>query len=150
MRSGPVEVRALQVDDAEGLLPLLELLGWGTDGESAKARIARLLEHPDYHGWVAIDGQPVGFATGQLNWMVQVGEPVAELTGLAVVPTASGSGVGTRLLTEFEVWATSAGAWRLKITSGNHRPEAHSFYARRGYEVSGIRLHKVMPKNQNE
>jgi GNAT superfamily N-acetyltransferase len=139
-----VEVRPLMVRDAEGLLALLEVLGWGTDRDRAAERIARLLAHPDYHGWVALDPAPVGFATGQLNWMVQVDAPVAELTGLAVLPDVAGTGVGSRLLAEFETWAVDAGAWRLKVTSGDHRPDAHAFYERRGYAHSGIRLHKLI------
>jgi hypothetical protein len=47
----------------------------GTDRDRAAERIARLLAHPDYHGWVALDPATVGFATGQLNWMVQVDAP---------------------------------------------------------------------------
>lgn len=143
-QEGEVEVRPLASNDAEGLLPLLEVLGWGTDHDRAVERITRLLDHPDYHGWVAVDPTPIGFATGQLNWMLQVDAPVAELTGLAVLPEAAGMGVGSRLLTEFENWAVNAGAWRLKITSGSHRPDAHTFYERRGYAPSGIRLHKLI------
>lgn len=139
-----VEVRPLVTNDAPGLLPLLDVLGWGTDRDRATQRIARLLDHPDYDAWVALDRVPVGFATGQLNWMLQVDEPVAELTGLAVLPEAAGMGVGTRLLAEFETWAIDAGAWRLKITSGGHRPAAHRFYERRGYANSGVRLHKII------
>jgi GNAT superfamily N-acetyltransferase len=139
-----VEVRPLTPQDAEGLLPLLEMLGWGTDLARAAERIARLVDHPDYHGWVAVAPAPVGFATGQLNWMLQVDAPVAELTGLAVLPHAAGAGVGSRLLAEFEIWAIDAGAWRLRITSGDHRPNAHTFYQRRGYAPSGIRLHKLI------
>jgi N-acetylglutamate synthase-like GNAT family acetyltransferase len=69
---------------------------------------------------------------------------VAELTGLAVLPDVAGTGVGARLLAEFETWAIDAGAWRLKVTSGDHRPDAHAFYERRGYAHSGIRLHKLI------
>lgn len=140
-----MEIRGIEVEDAGDLLPLLDLLGWPTDHERASIRIRRLLEHPDHHAWVAVDGRLVGLATGQLNWMLQVDEPVAELTGLAVLPEAAGSGVGSRLLAAFEAWATAAGAKRLKVTSGDHRPDAHLFYERRGYARSGIRFHKVNP-----
>jgi GNAT superfamily N-acetyltransferase len=139
-----VEVHPLEPGHAEGLLALLEVLGWGSDRDRAAARVARLVSHPDYHGWVAVDPTAIGFATGQLNWMVQVDEPVAELTGLAVLPEVAGTGVGTSLLAAFEAWAVAAGARRLKVTSGGHRPDAHRFYERRGYAQSGVRFHKLV------
>ena len=69
---------------------------WGTDHDRAVERITRLLDHPDYQGWVAVDQTPIGFATGQLNWMLQVDAPVAELTGLAVLPEACRHGCRVR------------------------------------------------------
>ena len=48
------------------------------------------------------------------------------------------------MLADVETWAVDAGAWRLKVISGNHRPDAHTFYERRGYAPSGIRLHKAI------
>lgn len=138
-----MRLRKLAVDDTLGLLPLLDVVGWPADSTEAGERIRRLAGHPDYEAWVVEDhGALLGFATGQLNWMLQVSEPVAELTGLAVLEEAQGHGVGTSLLDAFEAWATDAGALRLKITSGSHRDEAHTFYQRRGYAVSGIRLHR--------
>jgi GNAT superfamily N-acetyltransferase len=82
------------------------VLGWGTDRDRAAERIARLLDHPDYHGWLAVDPAPIGFATGQLNRMLQVDAPVAELTGPAVLPDVAGTRVGSQLLAEFETWAS--------------------------------------------
>lgn len=143
-----VDVRPLVPADDKGLVPLLDVLGYGTERKRATQRIARLVDHPDQHGWVALDGVPIGFATGQLNWMIQFDEPVAELTALAVLPQAAGLGVGTRLLAEFETWAIGAGSRRLKIVSGGHRTEAHTFYERHGYTNSGNRFHKTVGDNR--
>lgn len=140
-----MDVRPIEVTDAGALVPLLDVLGWGSPREQVEVRLQRIVDHPDYAGWVAVDdGRVAGFATGQLNWMVQVHEPVAELVGLAVLPEVEGTGVGTRLLAAFEAWGLGAGARRLKVTSGDHRPLAHAFYERRGYVRTGVRLHKTV------
>jgi GNAT superfamily N-acetyltransferase len=135
----------MEVADAGGLVPLLDVLGWGSPQDEVEGRLQRIADHPDYTGWVAVEaGRVVGFATGQLNWMVQVHEPVAELVGLAVLPEGEGSGAGSRLLAAFEAWVVDAGAQRLKVTSGGHRPLAHGFYERRGYRRTGVRFHKTI------
>ena len=140
-----MDIREIEVTDAAGLVPLLDVLGWGSPRDQVEVRLQRIADHPDYTGWVAVEnGNIVGFATGQLNWMLQTHPPVAELVGLAVLPEAEGTGAGSRLLTAFEAWAVDAGAQRLKVTSGDHRPLAHGFYERRGYRRTGVRFHKIL------
>jgi hypothetical protein len=86
-----VEVRPLASDDAEGLLPLLEVLGWApttiapSSGSPGCSPIRTTTD-----AWRSTRPRSgIGFATGQLNWMLQVDAPVAELT--------AGTGVGSRL-----------------------------------------------------
>lgn len=138
-------IRIMETADADRLLPLLDTLGWATTADRLASRVDKLLSHPDYQAWVAGGEGPIGLATGQLNWMLQVDEPVAELTSLAVLPEAAGKGVGSALIGAFESWAAASGAARLKLTSGDHRSEAHAFYERRGYQRSGLRFHRTLP-----
>jgi GNAT superfamily N-acetyltransferase len=100
--------------------------------------------HADYALWGARAQRGlVGIAGGQLQWRLQVDEPVAELTILAVRPESAGEGVGSALLRMFELWASEQGAVWLKVTSGSHRRQAHDFYQRRGYELTGLRFHRL-------
>lgn len=71
-----MDTREMEVADAAGLLPLLDVVGWGSPQDEVEVRLQRIADHPDYTGWVAVDGgRVVGFATGQLNWMVQASRP---------------------------------------------------------------------------
>jgi GNAT superfamily N-acetyltransferase len=138
-----VEVRPLMVRDAEGLLALFEVLGWAPTATAPPSGSPGCSPIPTTTDGCARPGHGrVPDRAAQLDGAGR--RAVAELTGLAVLPDVAGTGVGSRLLAEFETWAIDAGAWRLKITSGDHRPDAHAFYERRGYAHSGIRLHKLI------
>jgi hypothetical protein len=128
-----LKVRPLTSHDAERLLPLLTLLGWGTDRDRAAERIARRLAHPDHHGWVALDPTPLRFATGQHNWMLQVDAPVAELTGLAVLPDAT----GRRGLTPADR-VQNLGRRRRRLTAHDHLRHPP---ARRAHLLRTARVH---------
>lgn len=67
---------------------------------------------------------------------------LGRITSLAVRPEARGTGVGRALLTSAGEWAWAAGAVRMEVTSGDHRPEAHAFYQAIGYALDERRFIK--------
>lgn len=62
------------------------------------------------------------------------GGPVAELSSLAVIPSAAGHGIGSRLLTEFEHQITKLGVGVIQLSTNRDDNEStNAFYRRRGY-----------------
>lgn len=139
-----MRIAPLAEADATQIIELLDVLGYPTSVQQCRHRIARMLSQPDSAGWCAVDSDIVGLAAGRLQWTLQADEPVAELIALVVAPSHTGRGVGRLLVTAFEGWATAAGSTRLKVTSGSHREDAHAFYQQCGYELSGVRFHKIV------
>lgn len=135
-------IRTAEPGDAPALVGLLDLLGHPASPEQLRSRLTRLANDPSYTAWIAEDedGRPVGFAGGHQVHPIEDEEPAAQLIALVTHPDSQGA--GTDLLRHFETWAQRLGARRTIIASGHHRSNAHSFYTRRGYVSTGIRLSK--------
>jgi len=58
---------------------------------------------------------------------------------LGVRQTASGQGIGSRLLSRLDRWAYEVGVRRLELTVMHHNERAIALYRRMGYEVEGTR-----------
>jgi len=65
--------------------------------------------------------------------LFHVAGQLVRLTALAVRADAQGRGVGRSLVSAAEEWSWQQGARRIEVTSGDHRPSAHAFYATVGY-----------------
>jgi ribosomal protein S18 acetylase RimI-like enzyme len=104
------------------------LADWERAGEEIwRARLAI----PDAHNLVAVlDDEPVGLARGI------PGDHGPELHSVWVSPVVRGRGVGDRLLTEIESWATRSGATALRLTVYPDNAHAVALYERRGYVTS--------------
>jgi GNAT superfamily N-acetyltransferase len=92
-------------------------------------------------------GEVVGVVTAHLIPSIHDNEPVAWLTTLVVLEDARGAGIGSALVEHVENWATDNGARRLSVTSAMHRRATHEFYEKRGYENTGLRFAKRLPKD---
>ena len=58
----------------------------------------------------------------------------AEIGGLVVATRARRIGAGAALMRAAEAWASEQGYSAMRLRSGLHRPEAHLFYVKIGYE----------------
>jgi len=127
------------------------LADWQGEGDRAERWRARL-ELPGSSNLVAaIDGQPVGMASG-----VPAEEPgVVELISMWVSPVARGRGVGERLIEAIGQWAQGrqAKVFRLAVVSDNEAAER--LYRRCGFTMTdalgdlmpdGVRHERVMEK----
>lgn len=72
---------------------------------------------------------------------------LGRITSLAVRVEARGKGIGKVLVAAAEEWAWGAGAQRMEVTSGEHRPGAHAFYQALGYLLDERRFIKHGPAN---
>jgi GNAT superfamily N-acetyltransferase len=134
-------IRPATDDDAGAISSLLAELGYPASPAEVPARLEALAAHPGTVALVAeLEHEVVGLATCHVFPTIHGTAPVAWLTALVTAERARGQGVGTTLVRNVESWARSRGAGRISLTSGTQRTEAHAFYVRLGYELTGVRL----------
>jgi GNAT superfamily N-acetyltransferase len=80
------------------------------------------------------NGQVIGLATIIVRHVIHYDTPFARLAALVVATGRRKSGVGAALVEAAERIARGAGCSVMEITSGDHRPEAHAFYRRLGFD----------------
>lgn len=137
----PVATRPASLADASAIAGLLDELGYATDPASAAARIVRLAGDSGSTAVIATRAcVACGLATVHLIPLFHRDGALARVTSFVVARAAQRSGVGSALLAACEAWARARGAERLEVTSGDRRPEAHAFYAARGFEREGVRM----------
>lgn len=140
------EVRVLSPDDWElwrelRLRALAEapyafsstLADWQGDGDSADRWRGRLGISGSYNVVVALDGQPVGMASGVPGEV----DAVVELISMWVAPEARGRGVGDELLQAIASWARGVGARELRLAVVADNPAAVGVYQRNGFHLTG-------------
>ena len=140
--------RLRQPNDADAvvLTELISQLGYPCSPSEIPARIGKLASDPDVLLTVAEhDAKVVGLVTGHILHAVHKSGPVAMLTALVVLESARGLGIGRQLVAHVEEWAVARGARTISLTSALRRAEAHEFYAKLGYEQTGLRLAKSLP-----
>lgn len=144
--SSQLSVRTGQLADADQLVSLFAALSHPTTATQVRSRLERLVGDPTYELWVieATAGELLGFAAGHLLFPVEDDAPAAQLIALVTAEEARGQGIGTTLCATFEQWATTKGATRVLLNSGNKRTKTHAFYTRRGYTASGTRFTKSL------
>ena len=62
---------------------------------------------------------------------------------LGVLSSASGKGLGTRLMKRLEDWARRHRLSRMELTVMAHNTRAQKLYSRCGFEVEGIKRHSI-------
>ena len=144
-KTATVTIRGAAIDDAEQIGRLITELGYATTTEAMRARLAMLLVDPDYVTFVAETATGVvGVAGANVDRYYEEDGVYSRLVVLAVSATAQGGGVGTQLVAAVERWARSKDAREVFVNSGLHRTEAHDFYVRRGYSLTGYRFVKQL------
>lgn len=143
--AGAVIVRPADIGDAGRIGELITELGYPTDGEAMIERLAPVLSDPHYLTLVAgLNGLIVGVAGATLGRYYEKDGNYARLLVLSVASTARGCGIGSRLVTAVERWATDNGVRDIVVNSALHRAGAHAFYERRGYLRTGFRFVKTL------
>lgn len=129
----PVEVRPVEVNDAEAVAALSGELGYPATPELMRSRIAALLGKTDRTVLVAVvDGAVAGWIDVCVAGHLQSGA-YAEVGGLVVSSHLRGHGIGQKLLATAEQWAVAQGQETVLVRSQVMREDAHRFYLREGY-----------------
>jgi ribosomal protein S18 acetylase RimI-like enzyme len=134
-----VFVRSIHPDDAHHVAVLLTELGYPSDEGAVAGRIERLHRAPAL-GFVAVRShRPVGMATVTILTVLTEDAPIAKLSSLVVAPESRGQGVGRALVRHAMAQARDRGCARMTLTTHLRRTEAHAFYERLGFELTGRR-----------
>jgi GNAT superfamily N-acetyltransferase len=133
---------ATAADAPDARLLLLEL-GYEMSANDLAAKYADLDRLVDDRVLIArSEGRAVGLGALHVIPVMHVPGSLGRITVLVVSESARGQGVGRLLVQMLEDAARKAGCTRMEVTSGDHRPGAHEFYQRLGYEVNERRFVK--------
>ena len=139
-----VEIREARPDDAEALVPLIELLPHKVTVEGLRRRLEQIPES-DSPQLVAVEGGKVIGLCG-LHRMTAIHRemPVGRITILVVNEEARGKGIGRLLVEEAERRFRAAGCMMIELTSNDWLVEAHRFYEKLGYQQTSKRFAKQL------
>jgi len=140
-----VAIRQAQDGDAEAIVELLAELGYPSEIESVRARMANMTADGNQWTLVAeVDGQAVGMATIVIRHVINRDEPFGRLASVVVRDGWRSRGIGAALLTRTEEICLDAGCSAIEVTSAERRTRAHSFYERHGFEEHPRRFIKQL------
>lgn len=138
-------IRAATVDDIPALTEMLTVLfsqeAEFTPDPAAQARgLRRIISEPAVGLiLIATEGEQ---ALGMVNLLFTVstalGERVALLEDMVIMPTARSAGLGARLLGEAVAAARDAGCRRITLLTDHDNLGAQRFYARQGFAPSSM------------
>lgn len=121
-------IREMQSGDCSGVSAILPSLGYEGSPNDIIRRMGALHGWPDQLTLVACSGATVvGFCHAQ-DVRLLVTDGYAEIHALVVSPSYHRQGIGSALLREATRWGFCRGYSRVRLRSGIHREEAHSFY----------------------
>jgi GNAT superfamily N-acetyltransferase len=118
-------------------------LGYPSREDEMTVRLRDILPRNDYFVAVAIlEGQVVGVVAAMMGVYIEMNGRYGRVTALSVAEDHRGQGIGALLLAHAESWIRARGAAAGIVNCSTRRADAHRFYEREGYRVTGLRFHK--------
>jgi GNAT superfamily N-acetyltransferase len=137
-------VREARAADADAIAGLLTQLGYPSDAEAVENRLDRLHVVGDRVVVAEVDGEVVGLAHLQVSPAIERDRPAAKLGALIVDKAHRGHGIGRALVEAMEQEARRRGCELLFLTTAERRDDAHAFYERAGFELTGRRYSRTL------
>lgn len=140
-----ITIRDAIIEDAAVIAPLLGELGYPSQPDGVRVRLARLLVREGSRVFVAEREAAVLGVLGldRIPVLTSLSD-VAMIIALVVTERARGTGVGRLLIARAEDEARAWQCGRIMVTSAERRAEAHAFYEHMGYEYTGRRFAKAI------
>ncbi|GGN65644.1 N-acetyltransferase [Actinoplanes lobatus] len=110
-----------------------QLADWSGEGDREDRWRARLAIPGSINLVAAVDGLPVGMASGVPGDK----EQIVELISMYVAPAGRGRGVGDLLVGAVERWARQRGAEVLRLAVAEGNENAWALYERNGFRDTG-------------
>jgi len=144
MPNPAISIREAVIGDARRLAVLMSQLGYSTREDEMAVRLRNIIPQDDHLVAVAVrEGYVVGVIAAVTGWYFEMnGGYDGRVTVLSIAEDHRGRCIGSILLAHAESWLRSHGAVACIVNSSSHRIEAHRFYQREGYQVTGLRFHK--------
>ncbi len=138
-------MRRAAAGDAAAVASLLAELGYPNSPAFAGEKLAALAASDADAVFVAEEAGVV-VAVGHVHAATMFHAPgkLGRVMALVVSEERRRRGLASALMAELEDWARGIGCTKMEITSGAHRPGAHDFYERLGYEEKPRRFVKDM------
>ena len=136
--------------DAAAIAPLLGELGYPADAQQVRARVKRLSTQSDdprdalFIATSDDSATPIGLLALHRFAAIHDDADVAMIMALVVSQSARGTGVGRQLVEEAAETARRWGCTRMLVTTHLRRADAHAFYERIGFELTGRRYVKTL------
>ena len=140
-----IAIRDAIIEDASAIAALLGELGYPSQPEGVRARLARLLARDGSRVFVAERAAKVlgVLALHRMAVLTSLSD-IAMIIALVVTERERRAGVGRLLIARAEEEARAWQCGRIMVTSAEHRADAHAFYQHLGYEYTGRRFAKVI------
>jgi GNAT superfamily N-acetyltransferase len=143
MSSSPITIRDAIIEDAAVIAALLGELGYPSQPDGVRARLAALLAREGSRVFVAERQATVLGVLGLHRMPVLTSlSDIAMIIALVVTERERRSGVGRLLIARAEDEARGWRCGRIMVTSAEHRADAHTFYEALGYQYTGRRFAK--------
>lgn len=112
----------------------------GTATQTMRETLAMMAQYPDFKAWLVLEaGRPVASYSLMLFCSPSHhGTRQALLDAVVVQHDRRGSGLGALMLAHAMDQATSAGCYKLMLSSNLKRADAHRFYETLGFRQHGI------------
>ena len=138
-----IVVRDAIIEDASVIATLLGELGYPSQPDGVRSRLARLLAREGSRVFVAERSARVLGVLGLHRMPVLTSlSDIAMIIALVVTERARGAGVGRLLVARAEDQARVWQCERIMVTSAERRADAHAFYQHLGYDYTGRRFAK--------
>ncbi|HJU67105.1 MAG TPA: GNAT family N-acetyltransferase [Gemmatimonadaceae bacterium] len=140
-----IALRDAIIEDAAVIATLLDELGYPSQPDGVRGRLARLLAGDGSRVFVAERAAKVVgvLALHRMPVLTSLSD-VAMIIALVVTERERRAGVGRLLIARAEDEARVWQCGRIMVTSAERRADAHAFYQHLGYEYTGRRFAKVM------
>jgi len=140
----PVTIRRAELSDRDAIAGCLAALGYSASPTLVSGKLASLETSSADTAFVAVDPAAgiVGVVSVHVLPLFHAPGNLGRVTALVVLKSHRVRGIGRALMAAAETFAWEHECQRVEVTSGDHREDAHAFYARLGYQVDERRFLK--------
>ena len=138
-----VKIRKAHINDDIFISELMLQLGYYINTDEVRDKIIQLSNNSSDEIFVAeSESHVVGVLSIHILPCLHTNANVGRITSLVINKEYHRKGFATALMKHVEKFAWNQNCFRIEITSGNKRADAHEFYKKIGYQIADSRFIK--------